>query len=120
MVKISKQEFGDWLRNARSEKGVTLRKFAEMVGKSPTYISKIERGDFDPPSEETIRIIARELGQDENLVLGMAGKVSEEIKDIITENPIQAAQFLRTSQGLTKEEWNKLITTAEKLKQKDK
>ncbi len=120
MVKISKQEFGDWLRKARTEKGVTLRKFAEMVGKSPTYISKIERGDFDPPSEETIRTIAKELGQDENLVLGMAGKISDEIRDIITENPIEAAQFLRTSQGLTKEEWHKLISKAETFKKKDK
>jgi len=91
-----------------------------LVGKSPTYISKIERGDFDPPSEETIKKIAKELNYDEDLLLSMAGKISDDIKHIITENPIKAAQFLRTSKGLSKERWDTLISKAEKLRQEDK
>ena len=95
MVKISKQKFGDWLRKARTEKGVTLIKFAKMVGKSPTYISKIERGYFDQLPEKTISTIAQKLGQDEDMVLGIASKISDEIGDVFTQ-----------------EEWDKLISTA--------
>ena len=119
MVKIIKQEFGEWLRKARTEKGVTLRKFSEMVGKSPTYISRVELGEWPPPSERTIKVIARKLGQDEDMILGMAGKISSEIIDIITKSPVEAAQFLRASQGLSKEKWGQLIAKAEKLKKDD-
>lgn len=37
--------FGDTVRDARMREKITLRKFAEMVGVSPTYISQIERDE---------------------------------------------------------------------------
>lgn len=118
---IKKQKFGEWLRKARSEKGISLRKFAKLVGKSAAYISEIERSDFNPlSSEETIRTIARELGQNEDMLLAIAGKISDDVRDAIIENPIEASQFLRTTKGLSKEEWKKLILKAERYKKNNK
>ena len=56
--------FGDTLREARMREKITLRKFAEMVGVSPTYISKVERDDHSTPSIERIEKIAKILKLD--------------------------------------------------------
>lgn len=121
MSNISKQEFGEFIRKHRLALNppVTLRGFAEKVDISPTYLSKIERGDFDPPAEDTIRRIAKELKCDEDALLALAGKVSADITAIITKRPIELAQFLRSSKGLNKEEWEKLIAKAKQLKKGD-
>ena len=118
MSKISKQEFGDLIRKRRLELNppVTLRGFSEKIGISPTYLSKIERGDFDPPSEDTIGRIARELKCDEDELLSMAGKISSDVVDVIINKPVQAAQFLRTSKNLTKQQWESLIDHAKEIK----
>ena len=122
MSNISKQEFGEFIRKHRLALNppVTLRGFAEKVDISPTYLSKIERGDFDPPAEDTIIRIAKELGCDEDKLLALAGKISSDITAIITKRPVEAAQFLRTTKGLSKEEWEKLIKKAQQLKEGDK
>jgi hypothetical protein len=121
MVYISKQEFGEFIRKLRLglNPPVTLRGFAEKVGISPTYLSKIERGDFDPPAEDTIVRIAKELKCNEDELLGMAGKISSDVASVIINKPVLAAQFLRTSKSLTKKEWESLITQAEKFKKGD-
>lgn len=121
MANISKQEFGDFIRKRRLALNppVTLRGFAEKIGISPTYVSKIERGDFDPPAEDTIRRIAKELKCNEDELLALAGKISSENLAIITKRPVEMAQFLRASSRLSKAEFEKLIANAEKLKKGD-
>jgi transcriptional regulator with XRE-family HTH domain len=47
-----RQTFGQVLREARLAKGITLRKFAEMVGISPTYLSQVEQENVDPPTAQ--------------------------------------------------------------------
>lgn len=118
MTKISKQDFGDFVRKQRLQliPPISLRGFAEKIGISATYLSKIERGDFDPPSENSIRLIARELKINEDELLGMAGKVSSDVATIIINKPVLTAQFLRASKGFTKEKWESLIIQAENLK----
>ena len=37
---------------------------AKKIGVSPAYLSKIERGDFDPPAEDKIRKIAGTIDRD--------------------------------------------------------
>jgi len=121
MSNISKQEFGDFIRKQRLALNppVTLRGFAEKVDISPTYLSKIERGDFDPPAEDTIRRIAKELKCNEDELLALAGKISSENLAIITKRPVEMAQFLRASKGLSKDKFEKLIANAERLKKGD-
>ena len=48
-----------------------------------------------PPSEATIRRLAKELGEDPDLLLAMAGKVSTDLQRIILRRPQLFAELLR-------------------------
>jgi len=89
-----------------------------MVGVSPTFISKMERGDFDPPGEKTIRLMAGVLDFDPDELLAEAGKCSTDLKEIIQDNPIELASFLRSARGLSAKDILELTRKAEKMKNK--
>lgn len=82
---MDKKEFGEFIRQHRLElvPHITLREFARKIGISPTYLSRIERGEFDPPSEEIICNIAKELKVNKDELLALAGKISSDLTDII-------------------------------------
>lgn len=58
-----------------------------MIGVSPTYLSKIERGEFRPPAEDRVRAIAGIIGQDPDELLALAGRVASDVIEIIKRNP---------------------------------
>src|SRR6516164_6785380 len=81
-------EFGEYLRQRRllkqqSDPGFSLRRVAAAIGVEPSYLSKVERGEQPPPSEKTILALARELGEDPDMLLALAGKVSDELQQLI-------------------------------------
>jgi transcriptional regulator with XRE-family HTH domain len=92
--------FGDFIRQRREEKraddpSFSLRRVAASIGVEPSYLSKIERGEQPPPSEETIQALARELDEDPDVLLALAGKVSKELQAIIRKRPKLFAQLIR-------------------------
>lgn len=106
---MSNQEtFGQRVRRRRMEKQITLREFAKRIHVSPTYVSQIERDEYKPPSEATIREIAHQLDENEDELLGLAQKISSDLSPIITRHPQQVAAFLRTAQGFKAEDWEDL------------
>lgn len=114
-------EFGRLIRSLRQEKQKTdpsysLRRFAEKVGLSPTFVSKMETGDFAPPSAEKIKRIAELLDYNTDKLLRMANKLDTEFKEIIHEKKAMA-DFLRTASGFSEEE---LRSMTEELKEKKK
>ena len=91
---------GEYLRTAREsirsqDKTFSVRKVAQRIGVEPAYLSKIERGQVPPPSEAVIRQLARELGEDPDLLLAMGGKVSRDLQSIILRRPQLFADLLR-------------------------
>ncbi len=54
MSKNRAKTFGESLRERRLAKGYSLRKFAELVGVSPTYLSQVEQGNVVPPTAERV------------------------------------------------------------------
>jgi transcriptional regulator with XRE-family HTH domain len=92
---------GRYLRKCREEKQVregktfSLRQLAGRIGIEPSYLSKIERGLEPRPSEETTRALALELGQDPDVLLAMAGKVSSDLQEIIRKRPQVFSQLIR-------------------------
>jgi len=89
-------EFGQYVRRQREAKpDFSLRRMAGRVGIEPSYLSKIERGQQPPPGEETIRRLAKELGEDADVLLALAGKVSTDLLDVIRERPALIAELLR-------------------------
>src|ERR1700674_4154856 len=97
--------FGKFIREKREklrERDVaySLRRVGERGGIEPAYLSKIEREEFPPPGEETIRSIARELNQDVDLLLAMAGKVSSDLQDVIRRRPKLFAELIRQMKNM--------------------
>src|SRR5436309_11587181 len=95
------RSFGKFLRERRMIKAAenrtfSVRQVAGRVGIEPSYLSKIERGEESPPGEETIRRIATELGEDPDILLALAGKVSSDLLQIIRDRPTHVGELLRS------------------------
>lgn len=98
--------FGKHIRDLREHRKATdpsfsLRQFAESIGVSPTFLSKMETGEFDPPAPEKIKKMAELLQVDADELLALAGRVDPKLNDIIKGQPKAIADFLRTAQGLS-------------------
>lgn len=116
----SDKPFGAWLREKRVAKGFSLRKFAEQIGVSPTYLSHVEQGAADPPTAERVKAIAELLGENTDELIGLAGRVPEDLPEIIQRQPTEMPELLREASGLTAEQLRKLTEQIRKLKQKGK
>lgn len=92
--------FGEYIREHREalklqDRSFSVRQVAQRIGVEPAYLSKIERGDVAPPSEGKIRALAKELGEDPDVLLAMAGKVSSDLQEIIRKRPQLFADLIR-------------------------
>ncbi len=92
--------FGDHLRDVRKrlrqeDRRYSLRQVAKRIDVEPSYLSKIERGEVAPPSEATTVKLAKELGEDPDVLLAMAGKVSSDLQEIIRKRPELFAELIR-------------------------
>ena len=117
MHKDNDQHFGQVLRDTRLAAGMSLRKFAGLIGLSPTYISQVEQGKVaTPPTTERICKMAELLSADADEWLALAGRLPEDLSQIIQEQPQEMAAFLREASGLTAEQMRELIKRAHKLK----
>lgn len=57
--------FGKYIEAKRKEKGINLRRFAQLIDDmSPAYLSDIEKGNRYPPDRDKIAKMAEELGLD--------------------------------------------------------
>ena len=68
------ESFGSYIRGRREalkrgDASFSLRKVAGRIGVEPSYLSKVERGEEPPPSEEKIKAIAGELDEDADVLL---------------------------------------------------
>jgi len=86
------------LREIRKQTDPTfnLRGFAQMVGLSPTFISRLEGGTGVLPGNEKIERMADVLGADRDELFALASKVEPGVTEIIVEKPAWA-DFLRTA-----------------------
>lgn len=110
--------FGQALREKRIEKGYSLRRFAELVGISPTYLSQVEQGNADPPTAERVQRMAELLGENADEWIALAGRVPEDLPAIIQKQPTEVPDLLRAVKGLTAEQLRKLREDAERMKKK--
>jgi HTH-type transcriptional regulator, competence development regulator len=114
-----REKFGAFIRREREAKGFSLRDMAKKIKVSPTFLSKVETEDWKP-GEEKLRKIAEVVGCDPDDLLARAGRVPTELFEIIKQSPHrhQMTALLRTAKGFTAEEMEKLVTQAQKIKQK--
>ena len=91
---------GSYVRTRREalnaeDKSMSLRQVALRIGVEPAFLSKIERDVAPPPSEAKIVALAQALGEDPDLLLAMAGKVSSDLQAIIRKRPQLIGELLR-------------------------
>jgi transcriptional regulator with XRE-family HTH domain len=116
------KSFGKYIRTLREDKKITLRKFADSIGITPTYLSKIEREELTTtPSEEVIAGIASKLGADFDELMILAGRIPAELPEIIMQHPREMAMLLRTAKKMNAEQIEELTKRAErKINSEDK
>lgn len=92
-------QFGERVRQLRTQRGLTQRDLAESMRVSDTYISKVENENLhfgDYPSEKFIHKLADVLEADEEELLLLADKVPAAIRQRVRERP----DAFRTLAGL--------------------
>jgi len=109
MSRSQHKKFGKIIRSLRAQKNISLRKFACAVSMSPTYLSKVERGEFPPPAESKVVAIAKALDKDPDEMLGLAGRVASDLLEIIRKRPQEMASFLRNINALPDNDLKKLM-----------
>ena len=88
-------EFGSKLRELRKQAGMSQREVAEKVKIDFTYLSKIESGVMDPPSQKVIVKLAEVLNADRDELITLAGKVPSDLAQILKDKEV--LKFLRSS-----------------------
>ena len=117
------QNFGEFLQRKRTEKQITLRKMAEMIGITAPYLTGIDKDRRNPPEMEKLELISQILmlnDEDKTTMYDLAGKkrnsVAPDLPDYIMEHDYVSAA-LRTARDLDASEadWLKFV---EELRQR--
>lgn len=108
--------FGETIRDLRVAQDLGLRETAGLVGISPAYLSRIERGKERPPSPEIIKALAKTLAADPDVLFRLSSSTDPDIVDYLHENPdaMHLLRYLKDA-GLTSQSIKQLLDTAEKI-----
>jgi len=107
-------DFGSYIRWLRQQRHqfddrYTIQQTAQRVGIGVTYLSRIERNDLPPPSEAVIERLAADLGEDADVLLALAGKLSSDLRETITRRPVLFAELIRNWGDLSDQELTKRL-----------
>jgi transcriptional regulator with XRE-family HTH domain len=105
------RQFGETVRNIREARGYGLRELAGVAGMTPAYLSMIENGKVPPPSEQKVMAIAHYLEVDAAEFLTLAGRLPEDLVEILRERPLHMTALLRLAYLLSDDELYELIET---------
>jgi transcriptional regulator with XRE-family HTH domain len=94
------QGFGEYVRERRDalrarDERYSVRQVAQRIGVEPSFLSKVEREEVPPPSEAKIVALAKELGEDPDVLLALAGKVSSDLQEAIRKRPELFGSLIR-------------------------
>ena len=112
------ETFGERVRRLRearrrTDRRFSLRKFAQAVGMSPTYLSKVERGEVPPPAEEKIRAIAQALEVDPEELLGLAGRLPRDVTEVLRRRAPTLTPLVRAAARLPDKEVRRILRRIE-------
>ena len=114
IVNSKNVSFGDHVRRKRELLAIgiplySLRQLAVRCGVTPAYLSRMERDEVSPPGEETLLKLALELGEDPDVFLALAGKVSADLRAIILSRPKLFADVIRTIKSMPDAAFLKIV-----------
>ncbi len=113
---ITKDTFGEFIRDRRDELGLSVRKMAENLGMTPVYLSDIERGNRHAPTKfleklaEELKISKFEEQDFYDLAAATRGFLYEDINPYLGQQPL-ARIALRKARDLniSDEQWIEFI-----------
>jgi transcriptional regulator with XRE-family HTH domain len=114
--------FGAFIKEKRLEKGINLRKLAELLVLAPAYISDIENGNRNSPSPDKMEKLVEVLGLNEderNEMYDLAAKdrdntVAPDISEYVKSNDaVRVALRKARNLNLGEQEWLKIIEKME-------
>lgn len=110
-------KFGETIRDLRVAQDLGLRETATMVGISPAYLSRIERGKERPPRPEIIKELARLLAADPDVLFRLSSSTDPEVVDFLHEQP-EVMNLLRLikARNLSDDDIKRLIQAVESIK----
>ena len=124
-------EFSEYLSQKRIEKHIPIRKFAEMIGISPSFLCDLESGHRAFPAKSKFpdllekMIAALELNEEEAEVFRSlveqsmlkGDKVSPEISAYLKRVPEAAVALRKANENnVSKEQWEAIIKILEEKK----
>jgi PAS domain S-box-containing protein len=97
---MNRTPFGEYVRERRealqgNDPRFSQRQVAMRIGIQPAYLSRIERGEAVSLSEEKIIALARELEEDPDVLLALAGKISSDVREAIRRRPAIFSSLIR-------------------------
>lgn len=107
-------EFGNFLRRKRKYRNLTVRAFADLIGKSGSYVSQLECGIRIAPKGELLHKMAKALSLSDaeceeffDLAAVTRDSVSEDLADYINSHTT-VKETLRLSKNceIPEEEWS--------------
>jgi transcriptional regulator with XRE-family HTH domain len=108
----SRKELGTELKRLRKEARLTQAKLAKAIGVDESYISKIEANKLSyTPSEETLRLLARELETDTLKLLSLAKKAPKELQEAAKSEDAREFFSLLQENSIESDDWQNLTTT---------
>jgi transcriptional regulator with XRE-family HTH domain len=91
-------EFGDLLRELRTERGLGLKRAAPDLGVTHGYLSKLEN-NLVRPSEDFVGRAARYFNYDEDVFMLAASRIPPDVLELLRDHPEEALTFLRARFG---------------------
>lgn len=109
--------FGEYIKQKRQEKGITLRGLADKLDIAPSYMSDIEKGKRNAPNQDTLNkmIEVLELTKEEsNELLDLAATskdaIAQDLTEYVSNNPnVRVALRRAKDLKLGDDEWIKII-----------
>ncbi len=94
MAEQNKKSFGAFLRKIRTEKGYSIKQLSPKLNVNYSYLSKLENG-HSMPSEEFVDRISNVFEIEKEELMVRAGKIPNDVIEILQNNPQAAIDFLR-------------------------
>jgi transcriptional regulator with XRE-family HTH domain len=105
------ETFGETIKRLRREQGLTQRLLAGDLNIDFTYLSKLENGRGEKPSERLVRGLAERLGADPEELLALAGRVPDEIGEL-AQTSLAFARLMRRLPQMNDRELQKIYKEA--------
>lgn len=123
-MNMNTQNFGEFLQHKREDKGITLRRMAEMLGVSAPFLSDVEKGRRNSLEMDKLVLLKQILVMSDDeyqTMLNLAGKqrktVAPDLPEYIMDRDYVSAA-LRTARDLDagEAEWQRFVEELKKKK----